>query len=100
MIYCFDLDGTLCTQRNGDYENAEPFMDRVMKVNDLYRSGNTIIIETARGSETGKDWNETTKTQLDSWNLKYHTLRAGIKHSADLYVDDRSMHPDDFFVNG
>tara|TARA_R100001086_G_scaffold243208_1_gene171806 strand:- start:487 stop:807 length:321 start_codon:yes stop_codon:yes gene_type:complete len=99
MIYCFDLDGTLCTQRDLDYENAEPYMDRIEEVNKLYDKGHTIIIDTARGSgkTRGKHWIPITKEQLDGWGLKHHSLRAGWKISADLYVDDRSIHPDKFF---
>ena len=29
MIYCFDLDGTLCTNTEGDYENSTPFVERI-----------------------------------------------------------------------
>ena len=35
MKYCFDLDGTLCTKRNLDYQNAEPFKERIETVNSL-----------------------------------------------------------------
>ena len=51
MIYCFDLDGTLCTKRQLDYQNAEPFVDRILHVNKLYDEGHTIVYWTARGSE-------------------------------------------------
>ena len=99
MIYCFDLDGTLCSQMYLDYQNAEPYYDRIKFVNQLYDLGHTIIVDTARGSGAtkGKDWYDTTKKQLDIWNLKYHELRTGIKFSADLYIDDKSKHPDIFF---
>ena len=29
MNYCFDIDGTICTNTNGDYEKAEPLTDRI-----------------------------------------------------------------------
>ena len=100
MIYCFDLDGTLCSQRKLDYENAEPYKDRISFVNDLYNEGHEIIIETARGSGStkGKNWDGVTKNQLDSWGLKYHKIRTGVKHSADFYIDDRAIHSDHFFT--
>ena len=44
MKYCFDLDGTLCTKRNLDYQNAEPFKERIEIVNSLYDEGHTIVI--------------------------------------------------------
>ena len=102
MIYCFDLDGTLCSQRYLDYQNAEPYYDRIEEVNQLYDLGHRIIIDTARGSGAtkGKDWWHITHEQLRMWNLKYHELRTGIKFSADYYVDDKAINVSDFFKKG
>jgi len=97
MIYCFDLDGTLCTNTEGDYENAEPYPDKILKVNQLYSEGHTIIIETARGRVTGKYWIEFTMNQLEKWGVNYHSLRAGCKIAADIYVDDKGVNADSFF---
>ena len=108
MIYCFDLDGTLCTlevdgMKEGkekdvlQYNNAVPIVDRIKIVNSLYDDGHKIIIETARGTTSKIDWYEDTKKQLDGWGLKYHELRTGIKQCADIYIDDKGQHCDDFF---
>ena len=97
MTYCFDLDGTLCTNTNGDYSNANPFNDRISKVNDLYRLGNKIIINTARGSSTGIDWYEITECQLQKWGVKYHQLFVGKKIEADLFIDDKGISDIEFF---
>jgi len=99
MIYCFDLDGTLCSQQDLDYENALPFIKRVKHVNDLYDDGHTIIIDTARGSGAtkGKDWTEITEKQLEAWGVKYHDLRVGVKFSADVYIDDKADNADNYF---
>jgi hypothetical protein len=99
MIYCFDLDGTLCTNTNGDYSNANPFNDRINKVNDLYNIGNKIIINTARGSSTGIDWYKITESQLQQWGVKYHQLFVGKKIEADLFIDDKGISDKDFFKN-
>ena len=97
MIYCFDLDGTLCTNTNGSYDSAEPFLERIKIVNNLYDKGDTIIINTARGSTTGIDWYDLTKNQLSKWNLKYHKLFVGIKIEADLFIDDKAISDKQFF---
>ncbi len=89
MIYCFDLDGTLCTNTNGDYEMAEPFKDIIAQVNSLYNTGHRIIVYTARGSTTAIDWRGLTEDQLSSWGVKYHELFFG-KPYADVYVDDKA----------
>ena len=109
MRYCFDLDGTLCTlevdgmkegnnKDNLQYENAKPIQSRIDFVNELYENDNYIIIETARGTVTKKDWYEKTRSQLEEWGLKYHELRTGTKIAADIYIDDKGMHSDDFFM--
>ena len=109
MIYCFDLDGTLCTlevdgMEEGEekdklqYMKAKPISTRINYVNQLFDGDNTIIIETARGTVSGIDWYSSTKKQLDAWGLKYHTLRTGVKHAADIYVDDKGMGGDQFFA--
>jgi len=97
MIYCFDLDNTLCTTVDGDYENSTPIEDRIYKVNKLHSEGNRIIIDTARGSVTGIDWFDLTKEQLDNWGLQYDELRVGIKKYADVYIDDKGISDTVFF---
>tara|TARA_B100001113_G_scaffold142758_1_gene116879 strand:+ start:14794 stop:15090 length:297 start_codon:yes stop_codon:yes gene_type:complete len=86
--YCFDIDGTICTQNSTEYDSASPFLDRIDKINNLYDAGNKIIFYTARGFVTGIDWEITTKKQLKKWNVKYHELYFG-KPAADVYIDDK-----------
>ena len=108
MIYCFDLDGTLCTlevdgMKEGSakdkfqYMKAKPIQERIAFVNRLYDAGHTIIIETARGNVSGIDWYNSTENQLETWGLKFHTLRTGVKHAADIYIDDKALNADEFF---
>tara|TARA_X000001036_G_C20489934_1_gene729368 strand:+ start:431 stop:724 length:294 start_codon:yes stop_codon:yes gene_type:complete len=90
MIYCFDIDGTLCSKDNEDYNFAIPYMDRIEIVNKLHDNGHKIILFTARGSATGIDWEELTKKQLSEWEVKYDELRFGKPH-ADLFIDDKAQ---------
>lgn len=94
--YCFDLDGTLCTNTEGDYDLAEPFPERIRRVNQLFEEGNQIRIFTARGTVTGIDWRQLTEKQLDQWGVKYHILELG-KPFAHIYVDDRGVSDVNFF---
>tara|TARA_B100001057_G_scaffold426450_1_gene450588 strand:- start:48056 stop:48355 length:300 start_codon:yes stop_codon:yes gene_type:complete len=94
--YCFDIDGTICTNTNGDYEKAKPFIDRIKIVNKLYIEGNKIIMFTARGSTTNLDWTRLTKQQLKEWGVKYHELIFG-KPEADIFVDDKGISDKIFF---
>jgi SAM-dependent methyltransferase len=90
MIYCFDIDGTLCTNTNGAYESAEPYADVIERVNALHDAGHTIRLFTARGTTTGIDWRELTEGQLRGWGLEYHELIFG-KPEADVFVDDKTI---------
>lgn len=100
MIYCFDLDGTLCHTDGSDYKESKPIQARIDYVNRLYDEGHTIYIETARGSSTGIDWTLHTKKQLETWGLNYHRLRAGTKFHADVFIDDKGISDKDFFEGG
>jgi len=97
MIYCFDLDGTLCTNTNGDYNSAQPFNDRIEYVNNLYNEGHTILIDTARGATTKIDWYSDTEKQLKEWGVLHHKLRVGEKLHADVFVDDKGINDLIFF---
>lgn len=93
MIYCFDIDNTICATDEGDYKSSIPGKDQIAIINDLYERGNTIILHTARN----KNFTELTKNQLDRWAVKYHTLILG-KPFADLYIDDRAINSQEFFT--
>lgn len=96
MIYCFDIDGTLCTNTDGDYLRAEPWEHAIEQVNMLYDEGHTIKLFTARGTTTGIDWREVTETQMNEWNVKFHELILG-KPDADIFVDDKAVRASDWF---
>ena len=90
MIYCFDVDGTLCTNTEGEYEKAEPYPEVIEQVNRLYEEGHEILLLTARGSTTNIDWRATTERQLKAWGVKYHRLYLG-KPTAHVYIDDKAI---------
>ncbi len=48
---CFDLDGTLVTHPlvPGDYSTVQPYPSAIEYARFLKRTGNTIIMQTARG---------------------------------------------------
>ena len=97
MVYCFDLDGTLCNTEGNNYSESTPKKDRIAFVNKLYEQGHTILVDTARGSVSGKNYFFFTMNQLKSWGLKFHTLRTGTKIGADVFVDDKGISDLNFF---
>jgi hydroxymethylpyrimidine pyrophosphatase-like HAD family hydrolase len=102
MRYVFDLDNTICDTKkkedgNWDYLGANPFPERVDLINKLFNDGHYIIIETARGCVSKKNWYEQTYSQLVDFGLKFHELRTGVKFNADYFIDDKAINSEDFF---
>lgn len=97
MVYYVDIDETICEYLDKrEYPLASPIKNNIKKINKLYDSGNTIVYWTARGSQTGIDWTELTKTQLEKWGAKYTELKLGKPHY-DVFICDKTIHPDNFF---
>ena len=104
---CFDLDGTLCTNTWGKYEEAKPIQKAIDKCNALFEKGYSIIIFTARfmgrsnedqslAYKLGYDF---TKNQIDNWGIKYHKLIMG-KPSYDIIIDDKHYNYNDNWIDG
>ncbi len=99
-----DIDGTICTNTGGDYRNAVPFPDRILKLNELHDSGVKITYFTARGM--GRTNNSValsylrfyvlTRKQLKNWGARFDSLYLG-KPSGDRYIDDKAVSDEMFF---
>ena len=88
-----DIDGVVATLvKSGDYSKAKPIRENINIINKLKSSGLKIIFYTARGSETGINWEQITKDQFKKWGLIYDELKFG-KPAADLYIDDKAATP-------
>jgi len=110
MRYVIDIDGTICSTITGrDYSKAQPWTDRIDKVNKLYDDGHEVVYFTARGmGRFDGDPNasvkasallfDLTQNQLKSWGCKYHELILGKPH-ADYFIDDKGINSDEFFRN-
>jgi len=93
MIYCFDLDGTICTSvEKSQYEKALPDHSVVNEINNLHSQGDIIKIMTARGCVSGIDHTVLTKKQLQDWGVNYHELIMNTKPHADWFIDDKGIH--------
>jgi glycerol-3-phosphate cytidylyltransferase len=97
MIYCFDIDGTICTTPgNNNYHYSIPDSIVIDRINELYDEGNTLLFFTARGASSGIDWTDFTHEQLKTWGVKYHQLITNKKPTFDLLIDDKCIHIDDW----
>tara|TARA_B100001057_G_scaffold501283_1_gene623158 strand:- start:784 stop:1140 length:357 start_codon:yes stop_codon:yes gene_type:complete len=97
IVFCFDLDNTICTTKKNYYKSSKPKKTVVKLINSLYENGHIIKINTARYMGRNKDnikksnkqgFTKTIK-QLRSWGIKFHKLAIS-KLSADIYIDDKS----------
>lgn len=103
MIYCFDLDNTLCLTSGKDYTNSTPIPNMIDRVNFLYDNQHEIIIFTARGmgkfqgdvSKAYQYYFNLTESQLKKWGVKYNRLILG-KPSFDHFIDDKNKKIEDF----
>jgi len=103
--YVIDIDGTICNNTFGKYEDASPYRGRIDYLNKLYDEGHKIIYLTARGMGryknsrmlAHKNFYDLTYNQLKEWGCKFHELHLG-KPSGDYYIDDKGSFSDDFFV--
>ncbi len=102
MKIMVDIDETICYHENNnnngsrDYSNANPYTNRIKKINTLYDEGNTIIYWTARGTMTGINWFNTTLEQLNRWGCKFHEVRM-VKQAYALLIDDKNTISGTFF---
>jgi cytidyltransferase-like protein len=103
MKYCFDLDGTICDTpcdpdgHNQRYWDSTPIVFMVEAINRLFDEGNHIIIMTARGRGSGKDWTKLTTDMLAEWGVKYNELEPMFhKPTADIFIDDKGINVEEW----
>lgn len=103
MIYCFDLDDTICFPNHNEtnsfkkYGEALPNTPVIEKLRELSKT-NTITIFTARRMLTHKgdvnriieDIGDITETWLDKYDVPYDNIIYG-KPYADYYIDDKAV---------
>lgn len=97
-----DLDDTLSFTQDRDFENAEPNVPLIEKLNSLHAQGWKIIIATARGSiscPTREEADKKYRKQIESWLTKHSVLYHELTFQKPLgvyYIDDKAITPDDF----
>ena len=97
IIFCFDIDNTICDTKKSNYLKSKPIYSSIKVINHLYDKGHIIKIYTARFMgrnndnflKAKKQGYKLTFNQLKNWGLKFHKLFFS-KPSADIYIDDKS----------
>jgi len=94
---CFDVDGTICTNKTGDesYEDVVPLPGAIESLQALKDQGHYIILQTARHMKTYAGNEGQILAQfgyfykwLEKWNVPYDEIYIGKPH-ADLFIDDK-----------
>ena len=93
--YMIDIDGTICKTENSKYLESVPNYNMINKFNRLYFEGNEVHYWTARGAISGKNWDEFTVSQLESWGVKFTSVNMGKPHY-DTWIDDKAVNAHDF----
>ena len=82
-----------------DPQGNVPIPERIAKVNALYDAGHTIKYMTARGITSGVDYEPLTRRQLMAWGAKYHELSVGKKEHYDIWIDDKAVNSESYFID-
>jgi hypothetical protein len=85
-----DVDNTITETSGMDYQNAKPIYEKIEIINKLFDQGHTITYWTARGSVSGINFYEITKSQLNDWGAKHHNFIVG-KPAFDILIDDKTI---------
>jgi capsule biosynthesis phosphatase len=99
----FDVDDTILTTINRDYENSQPKMEVVVGIRAMKKAGWTIILNTARGMGRSNGNIESVRQEVieeienfcTKYDVPYDTIMIG-KPWAAYYVDDKAMTPSQF----
>ena len=101
-----DLDDTICSTKNGDYENSIPKEKVIKKIKEYKDLGFEIIIYTSRNMRTYKGNVDLIKANtlpiiikwLKKFDVPYDQIIVGKPWPSfgGFYVDDKAIRPDEF----
>ena len=101
-----DLDDTICSTKNGDYENSIPKEKVIKKIKEYKKLGFEIIIYTSRNMRTYKSNVDLIKANtlpiiirwLEKFDVPYDEIIVGKPWPSfgGFYVDDKAIRPDEF----
>jgi capsule biosynthesis phosphatase len=99
----FDVDDTILTTENRDYENSLPKREVIAGMRAMKDAGWTIVLNTARGM--GRSYGDIERVRQEvieeiekfctKFDVPYDTILVG-KPWAAYYVDDKALTPAQF----
>lgn len=106
--FVFDIDGTICPIKKKDerYEDLVPFSNVIEKIRYYHNHGAKIILYTSRNMNSyngnigliNKNTAVILNKWLEKWDIPYDEIVYGKVWPGHkgVYVDDRSVRPDEF----
>lgn len=96
-VLAVDFDGTLTQGDVMYWDGEEPDLDEQIAdyVRQHYYDGGIVLVWTAR------PWSEASSIagHMAKWEIPYHAIRCE-KGSADVYLDDKALHPEEVENDG
>lgn len=93
-VYMIDIDETICNTKNSDYYNSIPIYKNIHIFNKLFDNGHEINYWTARGANSGINWDKHTIRQFRLWNVKFSSINMDKPHY-DIWIDDKALNVED-----
>ena len=98
-----DIDNTILTTINRDYDNSQPMMEVIVGLRELKKAGWRIVLHTARGQGRSngnidlvrEDVTREVETFCSKYDVPFDELILG-KVWASYYIDDRALRPEEF----
>jgi capsule biosynthesis phosphatase len=98
-----DVDDTILTTINRDYENSKPKPEVVKGMRKLKEAGWFIYLHTARGmgrsngniESVAEDVFAEVESFCKKFDVPYDAIQVGKPYGA-VYVDDKAMRPEEF----
>lgn len=100
--YVFDFDDTIAFCDARDFDSAVPDKELIAIINQLYKSGNKVIIATSRGNLSCSSLEERISKyyhKIETWLKDNHVCYSELSFNKDFgicYVDDKAITPEYF----
>ena len=99
----FDVDDTILTTENRQYEYSQPKLEVIRGMRALKAAGWFIYLHTARGMGRSNGDIESVREEVieeiekfcRKFDVPYDTIQIGKPYGA-FYVDDKAMRPEEF----
>ena len=80
------------------YRNAQPYHERIEKMNELFDEGNEIYYISYRETRSGKNFTLLLFEQFKNWNCKYTSILLDIFPDYGKIILHNTKEPNEYFT--